>query len=165
MKYSEEESFNIVNDNISFIDKDLRKRIDYEIEYSILSLLTISKLLGVWNPVDGYSNQVYSTVRANWVYYESIGCSHNKGSYSMSFRGILDLLISFKYLNEDGTIVTNTELDLDEEINKLLQLSETLKEEVNQLEIKISDIESFIDKYETSQSLREEVKQYIQLSR
>lgn len=164
MKYSEEEAFNIVNNIIDYVDKDLRKRSDYTTEYSIVSLLTISKLLGVWNPDDGYNNKVYSTVRINWVYYESIGCSHNKGSYTMSFRGIVDLLTFFKYLNEDGTIVIN-ELDLDEEINKLSQLNKALKEEVNQLEVKISDIQSFIDKYETSQALREEVKQYLQLSR
>jgi hypothetical protein len=162
MKYSEEEAFNLINNIINYVDKDLRKRDDYCSEYSILSLLTISKLLGVWNPNDGYNNQVYSTVRSNWFYYENLGCTHNKGSYSMSFRGILDLLVSFNYLNQDGTIMIDIELDLDVEINKLQILNQDLKEEIVQMKEQIAIIDSFVDKYKTSQSLREEVKHYIQ---
>lgn len=104
IEHTEEQAYNILNRNIKNIDERVKKTNSNNNEYSILSLLVISQLLGFWNKDNVCDNPVYFEVRNNWDIYERLGCTKEKCKYKMSFRGILNLLIHFGYLDKEGKV-------------------------------------------------------------
>lgn len=152
MLYTEKEAYDIIVKHLRRINADLNKITNQkDNEFTLNSLLTLNILLGYKGR--DVNTPVYSLVRNNWEYFQSIGCSKYKtGVYNLSSRGVLKILSYFKYIIIDDyeeEIVeekeeSNIEDFIDIKTTKLLERKKQLEEEKNILDTKLAFLDNLI---------------------
>lgn len=139
--FTEDEAYKILNSNLNYIDRYLRKSKNYKgYDYSIKSLQTLADILDI------SKNILVDELNNNFHIYEKLGVKLEKDNfYNLSFRAIVKLFIIFSFLDDKGEILNKNKKET-ELINSAIVKMQTRKEELNN---ELKQILSFLDLYDS----------------